>query len=438
MADPRLLRRWARTLRGEVILPGDAAYETARLVWNRAVDRRPAAVVRCADTDDVARTIAFVREHGLPLAVRSGGHSQAGRGVCDDGLVLDLSAMRAIAVDRQQRVAQVASGARVADVMDATLAHGLVTPMGGCPDVGVGGLTLGGGENFLMGTCGAVCDNLLAADIVLADGRVLRVSGDEHADLFWAIRGGGGNFGVVTAFDYRLQSITEVLSGQMLCPVPRAAETMRRYRELMVDVPDELETSGGLTFTAHGPAFFIAICVTGERAAAERLVARWQSALQPESDNITWAPYSSDLVVPAAPSVGSGVFLTHLHDEVIDLIAEASRHAPPMATVAWNDFHGAVTRVPRGAMAFPLRDRGFDLFTTAPWNDEEGRRRASAWVDDLARGLRPFGRGVYVNNLDQDEADRVPEAFGANHARLAQIKRKYDPDNLFRMTHNIA
>lgn len=436
--DSSVLRRWASSLGGPVILPGDIAYEDARRVWNLAVDRRPAAIVRCATVEDVVRTIEFARTHGAPLAVRSGGHSQAGHGVCEGGVVVDLSSLRAIEADVPHCVVRVAAGARVADVMDATQAHGLVTPMGGCPDVGVGGLTLGGGENFLMARHGVVCDNLLAAQVVTADGRVLTASAAEHEDLFWALRGGGGNFGIVTRFEYRLHAVGDVLSGQWLFPLSRARDTMRRYRDLMRSVPDEFETSGGLTSLPDGPAFFIAICFCGDRAAGEEIVGRWQSALQPAEDTVKWSTYSADLVVPAAASTGTGLFLPDLHDDVVDIFTAALSDAPPSAAAVWNDFHGAVTRVPREAMAFPLRDRGFDMFISVPWEDADTHRSATAWLRRLSESLRPFGRGVYVNNLNDEESDRVSEAYGPNYPRLAAVKAAYDPTNLFRINHNVT
>ncbi len=434
--DPALLRRFASALDGPVIVAGDSTYDDARRVWNLAVDRRPAAIVRCANADDIRHTVELARTHDLPLAVRSGGHSQAGHGVCEGGIVVDLSSLRAIAVDPGRRRARVAAGARGRDVLAATEAHGLVTPMGGCPDVGVGGLTLGGGENFLMARFGAVCDNVLSAEVVTADGRLLTAGPAEHGDLFWALRGGGGNFGIVVSFDYRMHDVGELLAGQFVFPVARASEAMKRYRDLMADPPDELETSGGLAPDER--TFFIAVTIAGDRRAAERLADRWRQELQPRDDTLTWGPYSAGLVVPAAPSTGTGVFVCDLDDRVIDVLAAAVASAPPSASVVWNDFHGAVTRVAADAMAFPLRRRGYDVFLTSPWTDPGTRARAVAWVDDVGHALRPFGGGVYVNNLTDEEAHRVPEAYGPNYRRLTEIKRIYDPDNFFRTNHNIA
>lgn len=437
--DPDALRRWAATLTGIVVLPRDPSYDEQRRVWNRAIDRRPAVIVQCATPGDVLRTIDLARTHGMPLAVRGGGHSQAGHGVRDRAVLLDLSGLCAIDVDRERRVVRAGGGARGGAVLEACGRHGLATPMGGCPEVGVGGLTLGGGENFLMSTHGAVCDNVLAATVATADGRLLTASADQHPDLFWAIRGGGGNFGVVTAFEYRLHPIADVLSGQFLFPVARARETMRRYRDLMQEVPDALTTSGGLTSTADQRAFFIAICAAGDRRASERIVERWRSSLAAAQDTIRWAPYSGDLVVPAAPSAGSGVFLPELRDEVIDTLASAMADAPPIATAAWNDFHGAVTRVALDATAFPLRRPGFDFFANAAWagDDAAGQTAARAWIDRLFTLLHPFGGGAYVNNLNETEARRIPDAYGANYARLGRIKAQYDSVNLFDGNHNI-
>ena len=434
--DPAVLRRWASTIKGPVILPGDVAYEDGRHVWNLAVDRHPAAIVRCAGPDDILRVVELARRQGIPLAIRSGGHSQAGHGVVEGGLVADLGSMRAIEVDPAARRVRVSGGARGRDVLAATEAHGLVTPMGGCPDVGVGGLTLGGGENFLMARYGAVCDNVRAMQVVTAEGQILTADESENSDLFWALRGGGGNFGVVASFDYQMHDVGELLSGQLLFPVARAAETMKRYRDLMADPPDELETSGGLA--PDQPSFFLALTISGDRLRAERLATQWRDALQPAEDTMKWSTYSAGMVVPPAASTGSGVFLPEMNDEVVAFVAAALASAPPAATVAWNDFHGAVTRVARDAMAFPLRQRGYDVFLNAPWTSAESRTRALAWIGEVGRALRPFGRGVYVNNLTDDEAGRVREAYGPNYARLAAIKQRYDPENLFRRNHNIA
>lgn len=437
--DPVALRQWAATLSGPVILPADAAYDSARVVWNRAIDLHPAAIVRCADTDDVVRAIAFARAEQLRVAVRSGGHSQAGHGTCEGGIVLDLGSLRSVIVDDDARTARVAAGSRVSDVLDATQARGLITPMGGCPDVGVGGLTLGGGENFLMARYGAVCDNLLSAQVVTADGDLRTASATEHPDLFWAIRGGSGNFGVATSFVYQLHPVQDVLSGQLVFRVDRGREAMLRYRDLMDHAPDELSTSGGLSPIPDGPFFFVSVCFCGsDRDEGNRLVDAWIERLRPEYHSVKWAPYASELSVPAAPSVGTGRFLTALSDRVVDILATAFEVTPPGASAVWNDFHGAVIRVPLDATAFPLRSRGFDLFISVPWTTNSDRDVALAWSSQLADSLAPFSHGVYVNNLNETEHDRVREAYGVHYDRLAAIKLQYDPTNFFRVNHNIT
>jgi FAD/FMN-containing dehydrogenase len=437
VVDAHRLRTLAAGLSGSLILPGDAAYESSRLVWNRAIDRRPAAIARCASAADVARTVDFVRAQALPLAVRGGGHNQAGLAASDGGLVIDTGGMQRVEVDVDRRVVRAEGGVQVSGLLAATNPHGLITPTGGCPDVGIAGLTLGGGESLIMAKYGAVCDNLLAAEVVTADGRLRRASAEENPDLFWALRGGGGNFGVVTRFDYQLFPLREVLAGLLLFPLARTSEVLRRYRDLLAGAPDELETSGGLTPQKDGPMLAVTLCHCGDRAAGEAMASRWRSALEPVADTLEWRAYAAELDVPPAPSAGSGVFLPELTDAVIEIFAEEFGRAPARADAVWNDFHGAVTRVPVDATAFPLRHPGYDLFISAPWSDAAGEGHARAWVARLRDRLAPFARGVYVNNLDAEGPARVREAYGPNYARLQEIKRTYDPDNLFRGNQNI-
>jgi FAD/FMN-containing dehydrogenase len=437
MIDARTFRRWASAIRGSVLMPGDADYDTARQVWNRAIDRRPAAIVRCAGEEDVVRAIELARSTGVPLAVRAGGHSQAGHSVCEGGVLIDLSELTEIRVDPQRRLAHVQGGTRVGRLLDALQPTGLVTPTGGCPDVGVAGLTLGGGETFLSAAYGAACDNVAAVRVATADGRIVTASPEEHADLFWALRGGGGNFGVATAFELTLHPIQRVLFGRLTFPLPRTREVVRAYRDLVADAPDALQTSGGLLWSEDRPALFVALCYCGERGPGERLVDGWRARLRADADSIEWVPYTADLVLPPIASVGTGMFLDDLPDDAIDLLAECFLEAPPSCTAAWNDFHGAVTRVPVELTAFPLRRRGFDLFVHASWRTAQDRLRAVAWVERIRRGLDPVTRGVYVNNLGEGEEHRTAEAYGASYARLAAIKATYDPDNVFRLNHNI-
>lgn len=435
--DPSAAARLDAMLPGRVVLPHAGDYDEARRVWNRAIDRRPAAIVRCAGLDDVRRTIEFARERGTLLALRGGGHSQAGHAVCAGGIVLDLGGLRRVDVDPGARLVRAAAGARVADLLDATGRHGVATPTGGCPDVGLGGLTLGGGENLLMGRYGAVCDSLLAAEVVTADGDVLTASERENADLFWALRGGGGNFGVVTSFDFRAYPVWRVLSGQLYFPLGRTRDVLRRYRDLMRTAPDELQTSGGMMSSHDGATLFIAFCHCGDAAEGQRLLARWTSELAPSNDNVSEKPYAAEFSMPNAPSTGTGAFIPELRDEAIDVLASHYPVAPESSMAVWNDYHGAVTRVPRAETAFPFRQSGFDLFIMAAWDAAAERDRARSWVSGLEKALRPFARGVYVNNLEDEGPERIREAYGPAYERLARVKGRYDPGNLFRMNQNI-
>ncbi len=432
------LRQLASTLDGTVVLPDDVEFNDARHVWNRAVDRHPAAIVRCASVDDVRRGLEFAVTRSIQIAVRSGGHSQAGHGVADRALVLDLRGLNRVTVEPSSRIARVDGGTIVSELMTTLRPHGLVTPTGGCPDVGVGGLTLGGGENMLMARFGAVCDNVVAADVVLADGRLVVANAGEHPDLFWAIRGGGGNFGIVTSFEYRLAPLDSMLSGLLYFPVSRTGDVLRVYRDVIAEAPDELQTAGGLMSTPHGAELMVSFCYCGDLEEGERLADRWRKLLRPIKDTVQAGPYTSEFSMGEGPSVGGGAFLPDLSDAVIEVLASYYPSAPSNANAVWNDFHGAVTRVPIDATAFPLRRRGFDLFISAPWQDEEGRGRAFTWLRGLQHSLQPHADGVYVNNLEDEGEARVREAYGPHYLRLSRVKAQYDPRNVFRVNQNIT
>ncbi len=435
--DPAAVRRWGTTLRGRVVLPGDVSYDTERRVWNLAHDRQPGAVVLCADAEDVVRALEFARDRGIFPAIRTGGHSQAGHSTCDGGLLIDIGGLTGIDVDADRGVARVAAGTRVGDLLKSLGPHGLVTPTGSCPGVAVAGLTLGGGENMLMARFGAVCDNVVAARVILADGRTVTASADEHPDLFWALRGGSGNFGVVTSFEYRVYPMPQLVSGPMFFPVDSARDTLARYRDLMRAAPDELQTAAGLIPGARGPILMVNLAVCGDERAASTVVDKWRTTLKPQNDSIRSGPYSANFVVPPVASAGSGSFLSDLSDEAIRVLAAQFVSAPRGATAMWNDYHGAVTRVPADAMAFPLRRRGYDLFTSAVWNTPAERAAAVRWVADTRTALEPVTSGLYVNNLDVGSAEEARRAYGSNFTRLAGLKARYDPANFFRLNHNI-
>ena len=417
--------------------PGDPGYDAARRVWNLDIDRHPAAIVYPESPDAVAQAVRFARERELPLAVRSGGHSQAGHSVCEGGIVIDLARLDRIVVDPGRGTVRTGSGVRTGALLAALSPAGLITPTGGCPDVGIGGLTLGGGTGAVMAKFGATCDNLLSADVVTASGELITASASQHPDLFWALRGGGGNFGIVTSFELRAHPLDRVLSARFLFPVSRTSEVTRRYRELLPDVPDDLQTSGGIVSSETHPTFFIALCHCGEANAANRVVERWRAALRPDTDDIAWTPYTADLELPAIAGDGTGAFLPDLSDALIDVLAGSFAAAPPFCTAAWNDYHGAVTRVAGDATAFPLRHRGCDLFVHAGWRAEEDRGAALVWLHELSTGLRPYAAGVYVNSLGHEPMSRTADAYGPNYERLCAVKSRYDPTNIFRHNHNI-
>lgn len=417
--------------------PGDPGFDAARRVWNLDIDRHPAAIVYPESPAAVAQALRTARDLGLPLAVRGGGHSQAGHSVCDGGMVIDLARLDGIVVSPGNATVRVGAGVRTGALLDALRPAGLVTPTGGCPDVGIGGLTLGGGTGALMARFGATCDNLLAADVITASGAHITASENEHPDLFWALRGGGGNFGIVTSFDLRVHPLERVLAGRFLFPVSRAREVMRRYRDLLPELPDDLQTSGGIASAETSPAFFIGVCHCGEANEANRVVERWRAALRPQSSDVAWMPFAADLELPAIAGDGTGTFLPDLNDSVIEVLASSFAAAPPFCTAVWNDYHGAVTRIAPEATAFPLRQRGCDLFVHAGWRRAEWRDAALAWLRELGAGLRSHAAGAYVNSLGCEPASRTADAYGSNFDRLREIKGRYDPSNLFRHNHNI-
>ncbi|HUQ72865.1 MAG TPA: FAD-binding oxidoreductase [Planctomycetaceae bacterium] len=428
-----------------LIVPGDDGYDAARRIWNLDADRRPAVIACCTSGTDVRRALELARTDHLDLAVRGGGHSQAGFSVCDGGVVVDLAGLNAIDVHPGRDAVRVGAGARVGALIDALTPVGLVTPTGGCPDVGLGGLTLGGGESFLMGKLGTVSDSLLSAEIVTADGATITASADSHPDLFWALRGGGGNFGIATSFTLRTYPIDRVLAGRFMFPVSRTREVVRIYRDLIAEAPDEFQTSGGIVsrpVTTDGEAevavtLFIEVCHCGAANDANGLVDRWRASLRPDSDDVAWGPYAATLILPPIASSGTGAFVPELNDPVVDILSDYFLSAPPSCTAAWNDHHGAVTRIPVAATAFPLRQRGFDLFVHAGWKTPALRPGALEWLTGLSRQLQPFASGVYVNSLGNEPPDRTAEAYGPNYARLRTVKSIYDPGNVFRGNHNI-
>ncbi len=451
MSSP--LASLASGLRGTLLAPGDPAYDDARLVANARIDRRPAAIVRPADSVDVARAVSVARDAGLPLAVRGGGHGLAGHGVgtADGALVVDLSALKGITVDPARRLATAEGGVLAGEYVKATFAHGLATPLGDTPTVGLGGLTLGGGLGWLARKHGLTVDDLLAVELVTANGAVVRASADEHPDLFWAVRGGGGNFGIATRFEYRAHPIGTILGGALVMPATR--DVLRSHLPIAASAPEELTTIAMLMATPPLPfvapehrgklALVVMLVHAGDLEAGQAALAPYRSVAAPLGEAVAPMPYPAifELGGPEGrmASVTRSLFLPALGAAALDAMLEfMARRSSPMAMVQLRVLGGAVARVPADATAFAFRDQPVMVTIITPFHDPAEAPEHEAWTQGLFDALRPAATGVYSNFLDDEGPARVREAYpGLTYHRLAAVKRRYDPDNLFRANQNI-
>lgn len=441
---------------GELIQPGDPGYEPARRVWNRAIDRRPACIAPCASTEDVVRALAYARGAGLPVAVRGCGHSFAGFGVADGALVVDLSPMKKITVDPERQSATAQPGVTCEELDAATVEFGLATTGADFPSVGVSGYTLAGGTGWLHRVAGLSCDNLLSAQVVTAAGDVLRAAPDEHDDLFWALRGGGGNFGIVTSFEFRLHPLPEILEGIVLYPQDRAAEMLGLYQELCDCAPDELFLRAMLG-TAP-PAPFIPKGLRGRRVVG--LIAAYfgpsseggpalrslREVGTPAVELIRPLSYVAlqgmfAAVLPSEPRVyHRSEFLTRLTDDVIESLVEGAADSPDsIATVNFGQLGGAMSRVPEGATAFSHRLAGHQMGVLGVCGPGDSSEPTAAWTRSMWERARPASAGgAYSANLGDDEgAERMRASYGTAYPRLARIKARYDAENFFRINANI-
>lgn len=438
--DPAALRRLAAGIAGQVITSQASDYESSRLVFNRAFDLRPALIVRCAAASDVARALDFAQSHNLPLAVRAGGHSRAGFGVCDGGMVINLSGMNRVEVDPHKRVARAEAGSLVRDLDRATQPFSLATTSGGCPTVGLAGFTLGGGEGLLMSKYGAACDNLLSAHVVTVDGRHLDVSHASNPDLFWAIRGGGGNFGVVTALEYQLHPIGDVLSGTLSYSSPKIPEMMHAFAGLIHSAPDEMNVFAELLPAPQGPMFLLHVCHCGLPQVGNDLLAPLR-ARKPQNDDVRIMPYAQAQAAGFLPEpfahFQTNLFLPELSSPAIAAITEAISDPPPQFRVLMVPLYGAISRVPAGDTAFALRQPGCEIDILGRWGSLEEKTTAFRWVKALRDKLKPFAHGTYVNQLGETSEELVRSAYGPNYSRLVEIKKKYDPTNILRLNQNI-
>lgn len=434
-------------LRGEVVLPRDDGYDEARRVWNGMIDKRPAAIVYCAGAGEVVETVAFARSRGLLVAVRAGGHNIAGSSVCEGGVVIDLSRMKGIEVDPRLRLARAEAGLNLGEFDRATQAHGLATTMGVNSDTGIAGLTLGGGFGKLGRKHGLTCDNLVAADVVTADGQILRASATDNADLFWGIRGGGGNFGIVTAFEYRLHRVgPTLLTCSALHSYDRAAAAMRFYSEFSSKAPDALCADAALVTAPSGERFFsVSACYAGPIEEGERFVRPLQDFGAPVETRLAQRPYleiqaANDLVFPRGRRYcWKAQFLRELTDKAIETLLDGYARAPSSSSLlVLQHVGGAIARVPRTATPYVNRDALYDCFPISIWDDPAADDANGQWARDLWGAMRPFSTGgVYANNLGEEGEDRVQAAYGENYSRLAAIKKKYDPTNFFRLNQNV-
>ena len=440
-------------LAGEVIAPGDPAYDEARRVHNGMIDRRPALLARCRGTADVQAAVRFARERGMRIAVRGGGHNVAGNAVCDGGLVIDCSAMRGVHVDPRGRRARAQSGATWGDYNRETQLHGLASTGGVVSTTGIAGLTLGGGLGWLMGVHGMAVDCLRAAELVTASGDVVRASADEHPDLFWGVRGGGGNFGVATWLEYEVYPVGPMLTAGLVAhPFAAARDVLRFYRDFTASLPDELSMFAGLVHAPDGSGVKLAAmvaCHAGSVEAGARSVAPVKRFGTPAMDAIGPMPYSAvnTLFDPGFPrgalNYWKSGFLSALPDDAIDaMIARFAACPSPMSALMLEHFHGAATRVAPTATAFPHRTPGFNFLVVGEWTDPAATGANIAWVRESYAAMTPhLAGGRYANYLNAEEVGEhqaVAAAFGPNWARLRDVKRRYDPDNVFRLNQNIA
>lgn len=442
------MERFRQSLTGEAVLRGEDGYDKARQVWNGAIDKRPAMIVYCADAGDVSRAVTFARSAGYQMAVRSGGHNVAGLSVCDDGIVIDLARLKRIEIDPVRRIARAGAGLTLGEFDSATQSHGLATTMGVNSDTGIAGLTLGGGFGKLGRKHGLACDNLIAAEIVLADGRILRASAIENADLLWGLRGGGGNFGIVTAFEYRLHPVgPKLLTGSVLHRYDEARDALRFHHAFASQAPDELSVDAALVTTPSGERFLsLSACYVGPIPEGERVLAPLRDYGTPAECRFEAVPYlqiqsAGDAIFPRGRRYyWKAQFLRELTDPAIDALLDAYANAPGrgMSLLVLQQVGGAIARVARTETAYVNRDALYDCFPISIWDDPEDDDAHVRWARDTWDAIRPFSTGgVYANNLGEEGEDRVRAAYGENYQRLVEIKNKYDPDNVFRLNQNI-
>lgn len=451
------IKALTETVRGRVITDKDADFDDARSVYNGMHDRRPGAVVRCKDSADVMAVIAAGRDGGLDLAIRGGGHSVPGFGTVDDGLVIDLSSMNHVLVDPAKRVARVGGGATLGDVDHATYPFGLGVPGGVVSTTGIGGLTLGGGLGYLTRSAGLTIDNLLSADVVLADGRQVTANDYQNEDLFWALRGGGGNFGVVTNFEFQLHDVGDVVGGPMFFEYEDATTVLQCYRDYMARAPEQLgcffgwQIAPDLPFIPGdrvGDLFCVLVaCWNGPHGEAEQVLKPFRDAAEVKAQFVEVMPFPTlqslfdDAVPKGMQNYWKADFITELTDEAIAAHVEHGAKTPHVSSsMHLHPINGAAQRVGADETAFGHRDKNFAPVIVGIWDDPADNEANIQWVRDYYEAIHPHSgsEGGYVNFMSDDDDDRAPANYGVNYERLAQVKATYDPNNLFHVNQNIA
>ena len=440
------IQSFKSTFNGQVFEAGDTGYNEARQIWNASIDKRPKLIARCSDLADVIAAVNFGRANDLLTAIRGGGHNVGGRALCDDGIVIDLSRMRSVYVDSTNRRVRVQGGVTLGDLDRETHIFGLAAPSGIVPKTGIGGLTLGGGVGWLVRKYGMSIDNLLSCQIVTAEGRVLTASASENEDLFWALRGGGGNFGVVTSFEFRAHTVHTVFGGLLLYPRNTAIDVIRHFRDYIESAPDELTAYVALLYGPDGsPLVGVIPCYCGDVADGERVLEPLRTFGNPVIDSIQPMPLPAmqSLLGPSFPDGNQNYRKStrqrNLPDDASTAIVEhANRISSHLSFVVLEYYGGAAGRIAKDATAFPHRDLPWDILFIAQWTEPAETMVHREWARSGEEILRPFGANAHVlSALDVETEDVINTAFGQNLPRLAAVKKKYDPTNFFRVNHNI-
>ena len=440
------VNRFIQSFYGRILFPHTSAYRAARVVWNKRVSKSPGLIVQCLSTDDIAQAVVFARENDVVVAVKGGGHHVAGHALCDDGLVIDLSLMKQVTAHDNTPTVTVQGGALLEDLDRVTHRLRLAVPTGVVPKIGVAGLTLGGGYGWLSRKYGLTCDNLLSCEVVTAEGTTLTAHQTEHADLFWALRGGAGNFGIVSSLTFRAHPVSKVYGGVIAYPRSESRKVLRAYRDFMFLAPDELTVYAALMTTRDGkPAVALMMCYCGPECDGERVIKPMREFGTPLFSEVRSLPFpdmqrlTNTISPDGANNYLRSTFVSDLSNEVIDLVIEQSNAvASPLSMVQLQIVDGAVRNIAVADTAYSQRDAGFNIAVEAKWIEQEDGERYIGWVRNFASALQPYSAHTsLVNFLGDASPAEVRAAFGNNYERLAQIKAKYDPTNLFRLNPNI-